>query len=144
MRFARSAPLASQSFVALAFGERVDTPLCGGRGFTPLRMTRMGRNRGLRVVEGADPYGFVRNMEFVREGVEIMETAPPPTYVGPPPLTRGGQVCAKFQTNAPHPFMCHPERGKRAESKDLDRGKKPRARCEHAKLFRTKMLLRVH
>ena len=30
------------------------------------------------------------------------------------------------------------------ESKDLDRGKKPRARCEHAKLFRTKMLLCVH
>ena len=34
--------------------------------------------------------------------------------------------------------MCHPERGKRAESKDLDRGKRPRARCEHAKLFRKK------
>ena len=63
-------PLALQSFVALAFGERVDTPLCGGRGFVPLRMTRRG---------------------------ESVDTTPPPTYVGPPPLTRGGRVCAKSE-----------------------------------------------
>ena len=33
------------------------------------------------------------------------------------------------------PFSGHPERANKGESKDFDRGKKPRARCVSTKLF---------
>ena len=37
------------------------------------------------------PYGVVRILELVRRRGEIVETTPPPTCVGPPPLARGGK-----------------------------------------------------
>ena len=52
-----------------------------------------------------------------------------------------GGCANKATTCKPFAPSCHPERGNTAESRDLDRANRARARYEHAELFLAKKLL---
>ena len=57
------------------------------------------------------------------------------------PVWHDGGCANNVATCKPFAPSCHPERGNKAEPRDLDRAKNARARCEYTKLFLAKMLL---
>ena len=88
-------------------------------------------NRGWRTVEDASPYKIGGFPQAMRLFAILCR--------GDSRIAREAQWPSANNAATPHPFFKvlrgHPEQGKKAAPRDLDRAKKARARYEHAKLF---------